>query len=445
MYGLKAFTRDEFIRSVKKTIEEYSLIKEGDTVIAALSGGADSVAMTAVLSVLSQEMGFRVVAAHLNHMIRGDEALRDEEFAKKISNELGIEFRLRRRNIPKLSEGKNCEETGREERYKFFGELSAEYKNAKIAVAHNLNDLAETVIMRLARGTSAFGLSGIKIQNGNIIRPLLYMRRDDIEAFLARVGVSFMTDSTNLLDEYTRNKIRHSVMPTLEKINPNASEAVSRTAKKAALVTDFIEKSVKNDYGDITDKINLERFLPLHRAQQEYIVSQCAYKVGVKEISDGKIAEVIDLCGKESGKKILLSGRAFAQKIYGQICFLKAESAVGYKIKLHMGNNYIKEAGYTVTVEESKKGLDLGKVKLPLYAMPAAEGDAFTPVGMNGEKKISRLYIDAKLPVTERRAYPIIWDEEKIVFAMGRASKLAASDAATEKAITIKITKGELI
>lgn len=444
MYGLKAFIRDEFIQSVKKTIEENSLITKGDTVIAALSGGADSVAMTAALSALSDEVGFSVVAAHLNHMIRGEEAFRDEEFAKKLSGELGIEFRLRRRNIPELSKGKNCEETGREERYKFFGELGAEYENAKIAVAHNMNDLAETVIMRLARGTSAFGLSGIKIQNGNIIRPLLYTQREDIEAFLARIGIPFMTDSTNFKDDYTRNKIRHSVMPVLEKINPNAPEAVSRIAKKAALVTDFIEQSVKTGYGDAFDKIEIERFLPLHRAQQEYIVSQCAYAAGVKEISDGKIAEVIDLCSKESGKKILLSGRVFAQKIYGHICFLKAEGALPYKKRLQMGNNYIKEAGYTVTLEESKRGIDADKVKFPLYAMPAGDGDAFTPVGMNGEKKISRLFIDSKLPVTERQTYPIIWDEEKIAFAMGRASKFAASDAMTKKAVTIKITKGEL-
>lgn len=444
MYGLKAFTRDEFILNVKNTIEEYSLIEKGDTVIAALSGGADSVAMTAALSALSGEMGFSVVAAHLNHMIRGQEAFRDEEFAKKLSSELGIEFRLRRRNIPELSKGKNCEETGREERYKFFAELGAEHEKAKIAVAHNINDLAETVIMRLARGTSVFGLSGIKIQNGNIIRPLLYTRREDIEAFLSRIGVSFMTDSTNLKDDYTRNKIRHGVMPALEKINPNAPEAVSRTAKKAALVTDFIEKSVKADYGDAFDKIEIERFLSLHRAQQEYIVTQCAYMAGVKEISDGKIAEVIDLCDKESGKKILLSGKVFAQKIYGHICFLKPEDASGYKKELQMGNNYIKEADCTVTLAESKRGIDADKLKLPLYAMPAGEGDAFTPVGMNGEKKIGRLFIDSKLPVTERRTYPVIWDEEKIVFAMGRASKFAASDAMTEKAITIKITKGEL-
>lgn len=444
MFDLKAYIKDSFVREVLRTINEYSLIDEGDTVIAALSGGADSVALTVTLAALSEEMGFRVVAAHLNHMIRGEEAKRDEDFARKLSDELGVEFNLRYRDIPLLSRGKNAEETGREERYKFFDDLSKKYNGAKIAVAHNLNDVAETVIMRLARGSSVSGLSGIKIKNSNIIRPLLYMKRSDIESFLRRIGACYMTDSTNTQDDYTRNKIRHFIIPVTEKINPEALRAISRTAGKAALAADFIEETVLKEYGPISDRIDIGLFAPLHRAQQEYIASRSAYKAGVKEISDEKISEIIALSAMESGKKILLPGGIRAVKIYKEICFLREDKTVDYETELKEGINYIEEADYTVIVEKCEKGIDLDKTNGRLFARPAREGEVIAPVGMSGTKKIKRLYIDGKLPVTKRERYPVITDKESIIFAYGRADKCFLSDKLTKNAVRIKIAEGDL-
>lgn len=442
MCGLRVSIKGELPDKVLAAVKEYNLIEPGDEVISALSGGADSVALLYVLSFLSEKIGFNIRAAHLNHMIRGAEADRDEKFAIETAEKLGIECVVKRCNIPVLAKGKNTEETARKERYRFFSELSGE--NGKIAVAHNLNDLAETVIMRLARGTSVSGLSGIKIKNGNIVRPLLFIERSEIEEFLSENKIPYVTDSTNLSDDYTRNKIRHDILPRFAALNENFLFSVARTAKKAKDAADYIAASAEKQYGEISRMIDINKLCGLHNALKDYIISESAYTAGMKEISDRNISDVKKLCGLPSGKKIQLSGMYEALRIYDKIKISKRAENNNYNYALKIGNNYIAEANYTVTIEKSKKGIDLAKVKLPLYARPKKEGDSFYPAGMGGEKKIKRLFTDLKFPVDKRGEYPIITDSEKIVFALGRADERAVSDGETENAITIKITEGEL-
>lgn len=442
MCGLKVSIKGNLPEKAGAVIKEYNLIEPGDEVISALSGGADSVALLFVLYSLSEKIGFTLRAAHLNHMIRGAEAERDEEFAVKTAEKLGIECVVKRCDIPRLSVGRNMEETAREERYRFFSELSEE--RGKIAVAHNLNDLAETVIMRIARGTSVSGLSGIRVKNNNIIRPLLFTPRSEIEAFLSENKISYVTDSTNLSDDYTRNKIRHAILPQFISLNGNFLSSVKRTAKKAKDAADFIAVSAKEAYGDISGSIDIEKARHLHNALKEYIISKSAYAAGMKEISDKNISDIKKLFDLPSGKKIQLSGMYEALRIYDKIKISKREENKNYNYELKIGNNYIVEAGYTVTVERSKKGIDLAKVTLPLYARPKKEGDSFYPAGMGGEKKLKMLFSDLKFPVDKRGKYPIITDSEKIVFALGRADERAVSGETTENAITIKITEGEL-
>lgn len=444
MFGLKVFTEDKFIEDVYAVIRRERLIEKGDTVVSGLSGGADSVALLCVLYALSEKIGFKLKAAHLNHMIRGAEAERDERFAKELCEGLGLEFHVRRRDIPRLSAGKNAEEVGREERYRFFNELSENEEHGKIAVAHNLDDLAETVLMRLARGSSVSGLSGIKIRNKNIIRPLLYTEREKIEGFLHRNGIGYVTDSTNLSDEYTRNKVRHTVLPALKEINPAVLFAMRRTAKKLSDAADFIEKSAKEAYGEVTDSISIEKIKPLHRAQTEYIVAESAYCAGVPEISDKNLSDIISLFDLSSGKRASLPNEYEAVRIYDEVKFSKRKKVSEYYYPLKMGHNYIKEADCTVTVELSRRGLDLDKLSGPLYARPKREGDCFRPVGCGGTKKIKRLFADAKLPVDKRESLPIIASGGKIVFALGRADEAVVSDENTKNAVTIKITEGEL-
>ena len=200
-------------------IERHHMLRTGDTVLVALSGGADSMALLHVLHSLKDQYSITLSAAHFNHGIRGEEAMRDENFCKAVCEKMQIELFTDYMDIPKLAaeKGIGVEECGRNERYAFFERVAP---NAKIATAHTLSDCEETFLFNLARGTSLKGLTSIPAVRGNIIRPLIDCSRAKIESYCNENNIKYVTDSTNLSDEYTRNHLRLNIIPQLKKINP---------------------------------------------------------------------------------------------------------------------------------------------------------------------------------------------------------------------------------
>lgn len=231
---------------VLAAIEKYNMISTGDRVVVALSGGADSVSLLDALCSLKEKYNLTIYAAHLNHNLRGEEAERDENFCKILCENYEVELFIKSIDIHTLAnEQKISEELcGRNERYKFFDELSVRL-NAKIATAHSASDNAETLIYNIARGSSVRGLSAIPPKRGRIIRPLIEVSRAQIEEYCKQKGLAFVTDSTNLTDDYTRNRIRHSVMGTLRDINPQLEQSVSQLSESAREVTDYLNKQAQ--------------------------------------------------------------------------------------------------------------------------------------------------------------------------------------------------------
>lgn len=212
---------------VKQTSERHHMLSPGDTVLVALSGGADSMALLNVLYELKNEYSLTLKAAHFNHGIRGEEAMRDEKFCVDVCREMGVELFVGRADVPALARqaGIGVEECGRRERYAFFASVAPE---AKVATAHTLSDCEETFLFNLARGSSLKGLTSIPPVRDNIIRPLIDCSRAEIEAYCEEKGIRYVTDSTNLSDEYTRNRIRHSIVPELKALNSAFDSAFSR-------------------------------------------------------------------------------------------------------------------------------------------------------------------------------------------------------------------------
>ena len=249
---------------VEHTIEKYDLLKRGDSVIVALSGGADSVTLLDVLNSLKEKYNLNLYAAHLNHNLRGDEAKRDENFCKILCDNYNIPLYVQNVDIKKLSaEFKISEELcGRNERYAFFEELSKKL-DAKIATAHTASDNAETLLYNIARGTSVSGLSAIPPIRGKIIRPLIELTRAHIEQYCKDKNLEHVTDSSNLSDDYTRNKIRHNAVPVLKEVNSGFEQSAMRLSESAREMADFVSlcadialADCKTDYGYSCEKLS---------------------------------------------------------------------------------------------------------------------------------------------------------------------------------------------
>ena len=223
------------------TILQYNLIQKGDSIVIGLSGGADSVCLTLCLNDIKEEYDLTLKAVHINHKLRGKEADSDMQFCKDFCKKLNIEIECF--EIDVCAEAKErklgFEECARQVRYETFERVA---NGAKIATAHNLDDVAETLLLNITRGSSIKGIASIPCKRGNIIRPLIVVSRSEIENFLKEKNQKFVTDSTNLCDDYTRNKIRHNVIPVLKEINPEFLESVKRLTKSASMSAEFIEK-----------------------------------------------------------------------------------------------------------------------------------------------------------------------------------------------------------
>jgi tRNA(Ile)-lysidine synthase len=243
------------ISKIRSFLTGRDLLHKGDSVIAALSGGADSVALLHILISL-EEYNLTICAAHFNHMIRGDEADRDEAFCRELCERLGIPFYAGRADVPAQAKerGESLETCARRLRYDYLTGLSGRL-DAKIATAHHLGDNTETVLMNLVRGSGIAGLSGIPPRRGRIIRPLLCVTRDEIETFCRENGLAYVTDSTNLDDACTRNRFRWNIIPRLREMNPSLDEAIMRMTE------------VMRDADDYLNKISLEE---LNKQQTAY-------------------------------------------------------------------------------------------------------------------------------------------------------------------------------
>lgn len=242
------------VKKIYKYISEYKMLDDCHNLVVGLSGGADSVCLLSVLSVIVhdyiEEIGheIHITAVHVNHGIRGEEAQRDETFAKRTADSMGIELVCFNLEIPKMAkqEGISQESAGRIARYRCFRQVAADrgMTDYRIAVAHHMDDQAETVLMHIIRGSGMAGLNGMRAVSGDIIRPLLCVTREEILSYLKDNGLSYVTDSTNLDNEYTRNMVRNCLIPSMEKLNPQLKTALNNLAKDSSECWDYVQRQV---------------------------------------------------------------------------------------------------------------------------------------------------------------------------------------------------------
>ncbi len=302
-------------KKLEKTVVEKlkTHIKKEDTVIVGVSGGPDSIFLMHLL----KKTDCKIIVAHINHCLRGKESDKDEKFVESQSGELKVDYCVKRVEIKKLSkkEKKGLEEIGRKERYKFFRKLAKKYKAKYILTAHHAHDNTETAILNLVRGSSLQGLAGMKEietleENLFLLRPLLGISKKRILDYLKDKSIPFHTEKSNLDTRYTRNFIRHKVIPELEKINPNLNETISRNSQNIREINSFLELTAKNWINRNTlnkafTKFKAESFRKKPRAIQKIIIRQIYKKLigNTQNIESVHLDEVLKILNKNVGNK----------------------------------------------------------------------------------------------------------------------------------------------
>jgi len=305
---MKTSSQKSILHIIFRNIEKNCLTKPGDTVVVALSGGPDSVCLFDVLFKLKDKLKIKLLACHYNHRLRGEESYNDEEFVRKICTERGIECIFG--SAPDKNLYKN-EESARAARYAFFEKILGERREAKIAIAHNKNDLAETFLMRLFRGTGILGLLSIPSVRGNFIRPLLSVSRPEIENYLAQEKIPYRIDKTNNDIKVTRNYLRLKIMPLLEHVNPNLIETLANSVevlrddyRLLSSLTDIEYKklAVKEKKDNLL--LDRKKWLLLHPSLRRMVIRKAiSDQTGLSDITNKQISEVCEVIEKGEGKK----------------------------------------------------------------------------------------------------------------------------------------------
>lgn len=412
---------------VYKTITKHSLIKDGDSVLVAFSGGADSVCLLYILNTLKNKIGFELLAVHLNHSLRGEAADRDESFAREFCKNLGIELITYKKDVKGYAKehGISEELAGREIRYSLFFELMRERNLTSLAVGHHNDDQAETVLMHLLRGSGIDGLSGMRHKRDNIIRPLLDITKQEILDFCEAENLCFCTDLTNFETDYNRNKVRLSLIPQMREFNPNISKNLAVTADILADDADFLEIYAEAEFKRTVheNSCNLSEFSALHTAIKRRIVIKMIEMVKntKRDISADNVNKVLALAeAKNTGKKLKLSGGVVARIEYENLIIEKEKAEFsGFSYVLCLNEKFqIPENGIVISIEECGNG-DFCFPKNSKFSVRTRQnGDRICPLGMDGSKKLKDFFIDEKISRQKRDTAVLVLCNDEIALML---------------------------
>lgn len=464
------------IKKVKLFIDQYHLLTSNDIVVAACSGGADSLALVHILCELRSSYAIRVVVAHVDHMIRGQEAAADSDFVAEFCRQRGLLCYRTKMDVPAFvqASGRSTEEAARMLRYRYLRQVAAEAGGAKIATGHHLDDQAETVLLHLLRGAGADGLKGMQPYSEEVIRPLLGVTREEIEDYCRRQELSPRLDSTNLQTDYLRNSVRLELLPYLEKrYNPAVKASLCRTA---AIIGDehaYIRLTAQEVWqrvvkqGESPDSLLLAKpaFAKQHVALQRELFRMVVEKKqghlrGITFYHVEKMIEMI-LYGRV-GSESRLPGGLLVRKTYAGLEIgakpCKQASSVWDDVPEFLlevpGVTTVAALGCSVHARFLKAAitekdlesviLDADQIIPPLIVRTRLPGDRFTPAGMNGSKKIKDFFIDAKVARSMRSRIPIVCDAEGILWVCGfRQAERGRVTEHTQKFLQLTVERRE--
>lgn len=434
----------------KKIIKKYKMISRGDRVVIGLSGGADSMTLLHLFNEIKDELDLTLVACHVNHLLRGNEAYRDMDFVKTECEKLNVHLETIVFDVKKeaLKTHESFEECGRRIRYDFFKSISGD--DGKIATAHNLCDNEETVFLNLIRGTGISGLKGIPYVRGNVIRPLLDFSRRQIEDYCSKNSIPYVNDSTNNSDEFRRNYIRHNVLPKIKELEPSFDISFKNFISLISDDVDFINSKADEliDKSKLSENcFDVEILLSAHKAVLTKSLAKMIYSFC--EIRPEK--SHIDLlynalnCGS---MKVQITGGIFAVIKRKKLSFIKEINTVesfSQKISLNEKYNFF---GMDISVSHLSQKvykpfannlIDCDKIIGDLYLRNRREGDKITLTKRNVTKTLKKLFSEDDISLNERERIPVLSDDEGVVWVMGYGcTKRCAVDSNSKNVLIIE-------
>lgn len=442
----------------------YSLINDNDRLLVAVSGGADSVALLCLLKEIFPKA--TLFACHVNHMLRNDEADRDMFFVKNLCEKLDVNLDILKTNVAEYANKNNLgtELAARILRYDYFKELCVKHGINKIATAHTLSDSAETFLFNLSRGAGLQGLSGIPAirpltDSINVIRPLIYVKRSEIEEYLAETGMDYVTDSTNLSDDYTRNYIRHNIIPLFKNINPSFEDSIRKATESIISTQSFINNHASNYMtDDIFTLCSLEDCILSCLLRKQYEIA--SGNTLIENVHIKKAIELLRKSVKSNGQK------EYYQSIPGKITFIikngkasfvnsrdlscSQSNSGDFSLTLSFGLNQIEKTPFAVFISDDicefsdnytlfdSIVIDKSKINGNLYVRSRHDGDTIKTCNMT--KKVKSLLNHSKIPKELRSVLPFLCDDTGILFIPSVAKKDGVNVNTENKADKIYIS-----
>ena len=465
---------------ILQTIKKFDMLSFNDRVLIGVSGGPDSVTLLNVLLSFKKKYNLSFFVAHLDHMLRGEESDKDVNFVKNLAQELGLYCEVKSCNLKKIAQKEHLtlEEAAREYRYKFYLETAKKIKANKIALGHNADDQAETILMRFLRGSGLEGLMGIPPVRDKIIRPLIECSREEIEEYCQEHKIGYRIDSSNKEVIYFRNKIRLELLPLLSKdYNKNIKDITLRLRNIVSEVSAYLDQETEFFFKKVAKRENLEKviidlkkFTSLHPALKRRIIRKSikVVKGDLYSISFKHNSEILKLTEYQLGEKeIYLPDDIRVNKIYNKIIIYKKRISknqideipatweynilipgkteikslnIEVEIKI-LDSADIKPSLYLKRKKSKREFIDYNKVKLPFKLRNRRSGDKFCPLKMKGFKKVKDFFIDNKIPKSHRDLIPLLVDgEDKIIWIVGmRLDNRVKVDSNTKKVLSVKI------
>ena len=416
-------------QKVAQYIERHKLFLPDDKILVALSGGADSVALLRLLL----SLGYACEAAHCNFHLRGAESDRDEAFVRQLCDTHHVTLHTVHFDTEKEAKERHIsiEMAARELRYAWFEQTREACRAAAIAVAHHRDDSVETVLLNLIRGTGINGLRGIRPRNGYVVRPLLCLDRQEITGYLERIGQDYVTDSTNLQDEYTRNKIRLNLLPLMQEINPSVKSSILKTAEHLNNAATLYNISIEEAKRRVRTPEGIRIDALLQEPAPEALLFEILHPLGFNAAQTGDICRALD------GQPGKLFATPCWRVVKDRNLLLIEPVREAAKPLLEM-KEYPYTTDFTIPRDKATACFDADKLKHPLSLRLWRQGDSFVPFGMRGRKRVSDYLTDRKFSLPRKEQQWVLCCGDDVIWLVGeRADNRFRIDEKTRKVLVV--------